>query len=232
MQIKYQRKPLSNMVRGVPDPARLDGLALKLLQREGAINPSPELIKQGAARLALAYRNHVNEVGMCAGMICNWALNYMSSGDPESVHLDAAQLLQGEMMMTGFKRMMMDKDHAVSVAEKKMFLNKGMFLTTVAKNQLFPSKTVEFKLATVQMLNWIELADNVPFVLTVSLGSVKHAIGLLCYQGSYYIVEPNHGIYKFEDRDIAVREMTNHFISTGVPPSSPWKLKAIGDFAA
>lgn len=227
MQVKYQRKPLKNTEKGVPDPARLLGLARRYLQRAGVTNPSSQAIEAEAATFAGHYKRHVTQIGTCAGMVCNWAINYLGSGDPESVDLVEAQLLQGEMLMTGFKRLIMDKDNATSAAADKLYAKRGASLKAMVSNQMFPINKREYSTATAYMIDWITIADYVPFLLTISLVGGNHAIGLLCHDGSYYICEPNEGIYKFENKDVALREINNHLIASNIRANSAWNLNAI-----
>jgi hypothetical protein len=160
-------------------------------------------------------------------MVCNWAINYLGSGDPESVDLVEAKLLQGEMLTTAFKRLALDKDSALSTATDKLYGKRGASLKAMVSNQMFPLNKREYNTATAYMIDWVTLVDQVPFLLTISLGTGNHAIGLLYHDGSYYICEPNEGIYKFENKDVALREVNNHLIASNIRSNTVWNLSAI-----
>ena len=187
-------------------------------------------LTQEFTRTLLVFRG---EAGVCGGMVCTWAQNYLTTGNPEApIDQNDAMQLQGDQEVTFFKRRMVRKDgDSVAVARDKALKSRGMCETTVIQSAHFPNRSDKFKQATAIILNWVYFEENNPFVLSVQLGNSRHAIGLLYHDDDYYILEPNYGLFRFQSegtttgRELALREINNHFVTT-LKPSSPWQLKA------
>jgi hypothetical protein len=228
---KYQVFPTSNNYKGVVDPSRFERLAQKMITKFG-LEPDPATVKTFMLQLIKKYNSVNTQEGVCGGMVCDWAFGYLETGNPERPpNMASARLNQGAALGTIFKRAAQDKEEAVSVAVKKMYLNRGLYLTTIINGDVFPAHTTDFKLITEKLINWIDLTSEVPFFLDLEAKSGanqgRHAIGLLNHRGCFYILDPNCGLYGFNGRDAAQREINNHFIAVAVPNSS-LEFKAIG----
>jgi len=226
-----------NRTTGVPDVTKIERLAQEVCESSGVTEKvAVQQVKYGLfRRYKLATRD-----GVCAGMVCNWAYNYLSTSDPESpVEIGSARLLQGKYMMSQFKQAIRQTMIApgpnggaanTRTPEDKMFKKKSMVLWTIAQEERFPPRTDKFKDQTAKILDWVEFIDTVPYLLSVEMREGqqvgRHALGLLCLPPRFYLLDPNIGLCKFGGLEKASMEINNHFIKTCVP-NSTWYLKAI-----
>lgn len=231
----YQVFPASNNYKGVVDPSRFETLAKKMITKYG-VEPDPATVTAFTLQLVKKYKSANTQEGVCGGMVCDWAFGYLDTGNPERPpNLASTRINQGHALGTTFKRAVQGKEDAISVAVQKMYRNRGLYLTSMLTKEAFPANTSDFKLITEKLINWIDLTSEVPFFLDleVKLGSNqgRHAIGLVNHHGRFYILDPNCGLYGFNDRDTAQREINNHLIAIAIPNSS-LALEAIGTLIA
>ena len=236
MDLAYRVYETDNVARGLPDLGRLQGLARRLAaQRLLALNIGIDDLLPGAfeaavrdnvLRLTEAYDGFTHEErGVCGGWVCNWAYNYLTTNEPESpVTLDEARRLQGHDEMTLFKRTEAKKTKSVkSVARQKMYQSKYMSLTKVIKDGKF-LEDFRFMRATTQMIDCIVQTPHAPFLLSVRpKGGGGHALGLLYHPPTYYFLDPNEGLFKFQTRQKALDEINKHFILK-LAAKENWKL--------
>lgn len=227
---KYQVYPTVNTAKAIPDADRLRALAVKLLKKYD--EATPDAVEAQTGLLLKEYRDTFTEAGVCAGMVCSWAFNYFSTDEPACpMNIEDAQFLQSVKQTTTFKRRAMEKPQAVSVSASKMYQNVNLVVTRAVRNT-FPQQRHAFMTSTAQMLDY--LVNKVPFTLSVKVtgaagqhaAGVKHALGLLCHDGIYYVLEPNLGLYKFASKPVIAGELNNHFIQ-GVQAGSNWSLKSV-----
>jgi len=228
----------NNRTYGVPDVTKIDRLAQEVCVSSGVTDPA--VVQQMKWGLFRKYKQHATKDGVCAGMVCNWAYNYLSTSDPESpVEIASARLLQGKYMMSQFKQAVRQTMIAPDTnggtankdaAEDKMFKKKDMVLWTIVQEERFPPQTHKFKDQTSKILDWVEFIDTVPYLLSVEMKDGqqvgRHAMGLLCFPPCFYLLDPNIGLCRFGDLSKATIEINNHFIKICVP-NSTWYLKAI-----
>ena len=219
---RYRVFETCNEVAPLPDMARLEGLARRMCARTGAQDAQVGPIKQTLWRM---YVDSNQRGGVCGGMVCEWAFNYLITGDadiPPSQRESA--LLQRDMEMTFFKRGMMDKEDANKAAQTRMYASRSLVLSTVERSQALPAQTMHYRATTEQIVN--ALTHATPHLLAVAPRGGRHAIGLLCHHQDYFVLEPEHGLFRFKQKQAMVNELNNHFVQV-LPVRSVWKLKAI-----
>jgi len=240
---RFRLYETSNAGYGEPDYDRLKGLATKWLMKQ--LGQSRNELDQNQVLVFIEefhkrYKKKTTETeGICAGMVCNWAWNYLSTNNPEiKPDENVSRRLQGGAEMTSYKRAAMNKEDPTGVAKQKMYRKFFAWPMVVEKEmaaQQFPSATWQFGTSTTQMVNKVMEKEHQPFELSVRIkapdrdGKVTeggHAIGLLYHTPTFYVLEPNYGLYKFPQSERAQQELNNHFIQK-CPPQSPWELTKI-----
>ena len=252
----YRVYETENTIMPFPDLTRLVDVAFRISQKP-EYRDHQMTAGMVMNQLFQVYRKTHTEGGICCGMVCTWASHYQATQDP-TARVDAveANQLQAAYEMTNFKRSMMDKEHKESVAKEKMFLSKGLELNTIRvtppedpsdkelpppvqeykgkyeKYDKFPLDIELFKETTNRIFEWVEIFENLPFLLTVHPKGGTHALGLLHHtkgkDTGHYFLEPNQGLFRFKQgaRGQALKEVSGH-LAYLVPPGSPFKLKAI-----
>jgi hypothetical protein len=225
MRLKFLIYKTNNNVKASPDVDRLIGLARRFADKEMPGSGSqPEIVARLVTRFTKEWEDS-KVLGVCGGMIAEWAWEYFVTGDPLARPNEAAiERTQARQEMTYFKRKWMEKAHQGSTAQSRMYADVGLALTKVIRHNPLPLSTKDFQRATIQIS--MQLAEGVPFLLSVSPTGGRHALGLTVHQGSYYVLEPNQGMFRFPTEAVFVEELGNYFIQKLIP-GSIWRLKRI-----
>jgi hypothetical protein len=209
---QYRVYATNNTYRGIPDIGRLSGLARRYCAAYFRTE-DPRLINLQESAFFKMYCDSRSEGGVCGGMVCEWAFQYLQTRDPvlEFSPIEAV-LLQGDAAMTGFKRTAMDKRDPNGTARTKMYSSKGLQLSPLLDSHPFPDMTFRYKEVTANIIAKIGQMDATPMLMSIEVQGGRHAIGLLGHGGSYYLLEPNQGLFKFDSVEVFFRELNNYFI--------------------
>lgn len=205
--------------------SRLKGLALRYCEWKRRTDVT---FKLDEAYMEAFFRKTITDslqAGICGGMVCEWAWEYLITDDPVCVPgITESAKLQGLNSMTVFKRGMMQKDKDIAVGRNKMYESMGLGLTKVISHQVMPETTEKFIDMTKDLAT--KLQEKVPYLLSISPQGGKHAIGLTRLNGRFFVLEPNQGLFGYAGERTFSIQLANHFKQI-LAARSPWKLKSI-----
>jgi hypothetical protein len=225
LNIEYRKIPTTNNHNADLDMGRLKGLARRYCAWKRTTDVNFKLTEDYMEEFFRKTITESMQGGICGGMVCEWAWEYLITDDPVCVPgiKDSAQR-QGINMMTVFKRGMMQKDDDIKVGRQKMYDSMGLGLTKVIGHQTMPDTTEKFVDMTKEIAT--KLQERVPYLLSISPSGGKHAIGLTRLNGRYYVLEPNQGLFGYAGERTFTIQLANHFRQI-LAVRSAWKLKSI-----
>jgi hypothetical protein len=210
-----------NTDSNIHDLARLVNLTTKFMGKGMSLEQAVS-----AKQTIAAYLVTHSVGGYCAGMVCDWASSYARTGNPElPLDMTSARTMQGNMQTTVMKRVALDKPEPTATARTKMYRNVGLSQKMLVSSQL-PEAKPEYEKIAAQISGWVSIMDDQVLQLSLDMGDGRHAIGLLLKNASFYILEPNQGLYKFGGEAVYRQNITS-YLNENCPPQSPWSLLAI-----
>lgn len=203
------------------DLARLASLSGKFMSKGMSVEQAI-----AARQTVAAYLITNASGGNCAGMVCEWASAFARTGNPElNLNMDSARRMQGNLRTTTMKRTALDKPEPAVTARTKMYRGAGLSQKLLVTSQM-PDEKPKYEQTAAQISGWVSIMDDQVLQLSVDFGDGRHAIGLLFKGASFYILEPNQGLYKFSSEAV-YRENIKSYLMENCPPGSPWSLLAI-----
>jgi hypothetical protein len=215
------------------DIERLKGLARRFLDRmQPGAGSNPFAVNAFAEKWQMEWKANADErekekkseAGICGGMVAVWVCDYLIFGDPRTPP-DRSESIERQMhvVTTAFKRTMMDKPDPVSTGRTKVYADKNLSLTNVLAN-VMPTERLKYENVTSEIAG--ELMPGKPLLLSVAIGTGRHALGLILDNASFYVLEPNRGVFCFSTRHIFERELNNYLVQN-LLPLSRWELMQI-----
>jgi hypothetical protein len=225
LNIEFRKIPTANHHTADLDMGRLKGLARRYCAWKRTTDVNFKLTEDYMEEFFRKTITESMQGGICGGMVCEWAWEYLITDDPVCVPgINDSAKLQGINAMTVFKRGMMQKDNDIKVGRTKMYDSMGLGLTKVIGHQTMPETTEKFVDMTKEIAT--KLQERVPYLLSISPLGGKHAIGLTRLNGRYYVLEPNQGLFGYPGERSFTLQLANHFRQI-LAVRSAWKLKSI-----
>lgn len=89
-----------------------------------------------------------------------------------------------------------------------------------------PEAKHEYDAPAGEIVGWVSIMDEQVLQLSVAFDDGRHALGLMSKGPSYYVLDPNQGLYKFGNEAVYRRNLKSYLFDN-CPPGSPWSLMAI-----